>query len=67
MADNKSDTTQPEFKGQSQAYTRATNNTFDPIELRWDSGDLKPTTATKSEPLAYLEWRINEYKQKNYS
>ncbi|RKF83689.1 hypothetical protein GcM3_010042, partial [Golovinomyces cichoracearum] len=67
MADDKSDTAQPQFEGQSQAYARAINNTFDPIELGWDSGDFKSTTATKPELRAYLEWRINEYKQKHYS
>ncbi|RKF71519.1 hypothetical protein GcC1_098018, partial [Golovinomyces cichoracearum] len=56
-----------EDKSQSQAFTRVTNNNFDPIELGWDSCDFKPTTATKAELLAYLEWRINEYKQKHYS
>ncbi|RKF82420.1 hypothetical protein GcM3_025050 [Golovinomyces cichoracearum] len=64
MVDDKSDTAQPQFEGQSQAYARAANNTFDPIELGWDSGDFKLTTATTSELRAYLEWRINEIKAK---
>ncbi|RKF53744.1 hypothetical protein GcM3_216052, partial [Golovinomyces cichoracearum] len=60
MADDKSDTGQPQFEGQSQAYTRVTNNNFDSIELGWDSCDFKPTTATKSELRSYFIIAISE-------
>ncbi|KAI0991456.1 hypothetical protein K3495_g16731, partial [Podosphaera aphanis] len=39
---------------------------YDPIELGWDSGEFDPSLAKKSELRAYLDWRIAEYKQKEY-